>query len=83
MTTTSVDVESFSDTVSPDALEAIERKGTNKPDISRLPDAIVGGVGLIMHEVIYINTDESILRGAGAQFASIARRLRHRAGDAT
>ena len=46
-------------------------------------DAIVGGVGLIMHEVIYINTDESILRGAGAQFASIARRLRHRAGDAT
>ena len=46
-------------------------------------DAIVGGVGLIMHEAIYLNTDESILRGAGAQFAAVGRRLRHRLGGTT
>jgi hypothetical protein len=41
-------------------------------------DAIVGGVGLVVHELIYFNTDESMLRGAGAQFAAIVRRLRRR-----
>ena len=40
-----IDVDSFSDIVSPDALDALGgRKGLNKPDISRLPDAISGGV---------------------------------------
>ena len=41
-------------------------------------DAIVGGVGLIVHEMIYFNTDESMLRGAGAQFATVLRRITHR-----
>lgn len=40
-----IDVDSFCDTVSPDALEVLRgRVGVNKPDISRLPDAISGGV---------------------------------------
>ena len=41
-------------------------------------DAIVGGVGLVVHELIYFNTDESMLRGAGAQFAAIMRRVTRR-----
>ena len=41
-------------------------------------DAIVGGVGLIVHEMIYFNTDESMLRGTGAQFAAIMRRMTRR-----
>lgn len=64
MTTTSVDVESFSDTVSPDALEAITRKGGNKPDISRLPDAIVGGAAQFgPGDKIVIERYSSFLKG--------------------
>lgn len=64
MTTTSVDVESFSDTVSPDALEAITRKAGNKPDISRLPDAIVAGVAQFEEgDKIVIERYSSFLKG--------------------
>ena len=64
MTTTSGDVESFSDTVSPDALEAITRKGGNKPDISRLPDAIVGGAAQFgPGDKIVIERYSSFLKG--------------------
>jgi len=46
-------------------------------------DAIVGGIGLVIHEMIYFTTDQSILRGAGAQFAAIMRRVtRHDGGSA-
>ena len=38
-------------------------------------DALVAAVGLIIHELMYFNTDESMLRGAGAQFAAIMRRV--------
>jgi len=43
-------------------------------------DAIVAGVGLVVHEMIYFNTDESMLRGAGAQCATVFRRLTRRGG---
>ena len=39
-----IDFESPSDIVTQEALDAFARKVTAKPDISRLPDAIVGGV---------------------------------------
>ncbi len=41
-------------------------------------NAIVGGVGLMIHEMIYCNTDESMLRGARAQFAAVIRRMSRR-----
>ena len=41
-------------------------------------DAVVAGIGLVVHEMIYFNTDESMLRGAGAQFATVLRRITHR-----
>jgi hypothetical protein len=46
-------------------------------------DAIVGGIGLVIHEMIYFTTDQSILRGAGAQFAAIMRRVTRRDGGST
>lgn len=45
-------------------------------------DAIVAGLGLVIHEVIYFNSDDSMLRGAGAQFRTIARKLTNRGEDA-
>ncbi len=41
-------------------------------------DAVVAGMGLVIHEVMYFGTDESMLRGAGAQFRTAFRRLRGR-----
>ncbi len=41
-------------------------------------DAVVAGIGLVVHEMIYFNTDESMLRGAGAQFATVLRRITDR-----
>ncbi len=41
-------------------------------------NAIVAGVGLVIHEMIYFNTDESMLRGARAQFAAVIRRMSRR-----
>jgi len=38
-------------------------------------DAAVAGVGLVIHEMIYFNTDESMLRGAGQQMAYVVRRI--------
>jgi O-antigen/teichoic acid export membrane protein len=44
-------------------------------------DAIVAGVGLVVHEMMYFNTDESMLRGAGVQCAMVARKLTRRDGN--
>lgn len=43
-----------------------------------LIDAVVAAIGLLIHEMIYFNTDESMLRGAGAQLMAILRRIRNR-----
>jgi O-antigen/teichoic acid export membrane protein len=43
-------------------------------------DAAVAGVGLVLHEVMYFSTDESMLKGAGAQIASTFRRARRARG---
>ncbi len=43
-------------------------------------DAAVAGAGLILHEVMYFSTDESMLRGAGAQISSVLRRARRARG---
>ncbi len=43
-------------------------------------DAIVAGAGLVIHEVMYLHTDESMLVGAGRQTREIRRRLRSRGG---
>jgi O-antigen/teichoic acid export membrane protein len=39
-------------------------------------DAIVAGAGLVIHEVMYLQTDESMLMGAGRQARDVLRRLR-------
>ncbi len=39
-------------------------------------DAIVAGAGLVIHEVMYLQTDESMLIGAGRQTRDVLRRLR-------
>jgi O-antigen/teichoic acid export membrane protein len=41
-------------------------------------DAIVAGVGLVVHEVLYFSTDESMLKGAGAQLTGVLNRMRGR-----
>lgn len=46
-------------------------------------DAVVAGVGLIIHEVMYFGTDESMLRGGGSQLRAAFRRLRRRNHEAT
>ncbi len=43
-----------------------------------LIDAVVAGIGLVIHEMMYFRTDESMLRGAGAQFAAMFRRVARR-----
>lgn len=43
-------------------------------------DAIVGGVGLVIHEAIYLNTDQSMLRGGVEQFSALRRRFTKGAG---
>ncbi len=46
-------------------------------------DASVAGLGLILHEVIYLSTGESMIRGIGAQFRIVFRRVsRSHGGDA-
>lgn len=46
-------------------------------------DAIVAGAGLVIHEVMYLQTDESMLIGAGRQAREVMRRIRARnAGEA-
>ena len=45
-------------------------------------DAIVAGAGLVIHEVMYLQTDESMLMGAGRQARSVLRRIRARPEDA-
>ena len=63
-TTPAIDIESPSDYVSPDALEAIGPKATNKPDISRLPDAVVGGIAQFREgDKIVIERYSSFLAG--------------------
>jgi O-antigen/teichoic acid export membrane protein len=44
-------------------------------------DAIVAGAGLVIHEVMYLQTDESMLMGAGRQAREVMRRLRTRGGE--
>lgn len=44
MTQIAIDLESHSDFISPDVFEALGKHASNKPDISRLPDAICCGV---------------------------------------
>jgi O-antigen/teichoic acid export membrane protein len=39
-------------------------------------DAIVAGIGLVMHEVIYFNSDQSMLRGAATEIGRMGRRMR-------
>ena len=60
-----VDLESPSDYVSPDALAILGSKAAvNKPDISRLPDAIVGGVAQFNEgDKIVIERYSAFLRG--------------------
>jgi len=45
-------------------------------------DAIVAGAGLVIHEVMYVQTDESMLIGAGRQARAILRRMRPRSTNA-
>jgi len=65
MADNTIDIDSVSDYVSPDALAALGNKAaTNKPDISRLPDAIVGGVAQFSEgDKIVIERYSSFLRG--------------------
>ncbi len=44
-------------------------------------DAVVAALGLIIHEIIYFKTDESMVRGLGAQVTGILRAARRRIGD--
>ena len=38
-------------------------------------DAIVAAIGLVVHEAIYFNTDQSMIRGGAAEVRRLARRL--------
>ena len=63
-TNAAIDIESPSDFVSSDALEAIGPKATNKPDISKLPDAVVGGIAQFREgDKIVIERYSSFLAG--------------------
>ncbi len=44
-------------------------------------DAIVAGIGLVLHEVIYFNSDQSMLRGAATEIGRIGRRMRGEARE--
>lgn len=44
-------------------------------------DAIVAGAGLVIHEVMYVKTEESMLIGAGRQAREVVRRLRSHGGE--
>jgi hypothetical protein len=65
MADNTIDIDSVSDYVSPDALAALGNKAaTNKPDISRLPDAIVGGIAQFkVGDKIVIERYSSFLKG--------------------
>jgi len=65
MADNTVDIDSVSDFVSPDAYAALGNAATtNKPDISRLPDAIVGGIAQFKEgDKIVIERYSSFLRG--------------------
>jgi O-antigen/teichoic acid export membrane protein len=43
-------------------------------------DAVVAGLGLVIHELIYFRTDESMVRGVGRELRSVIARLRTRGG---
>jgi hypothetical protein len=60
-----IDIDSISDFVSDDALAALgNSKPVNKPDISRLPDAIVGGIAQFAEgDKIVIERYSAFLRG--------------------
>ena len=62
---TSIDIETPSDFVSSEALDALGNKAAaNKPDISRLPDAIVGGVAQFKEgDKLVIERYSSFLKG--------------------
>jgi len=74
-----VDVDSVSDFVSSDALEALGSKAAvNKPDISRLPDAVVGGVAQFKEgDKIVIERYCSFLKGRPYLDTKTYRVVRH------
>ncbi len=77
-TNAAIDIESPSDFVSSDALEAIGPKATNKPDISRLPDAVVGGVAQFSEgDKIVIERYSSFLAGKPYLDTKTYRVVRH------
>lgn len=77
-TTQAIDIESPSDYVSPDALEAIGPKASNKPDISRLPDAVVGGIAQFREgDKIVIERYSSFLAGRPYLDTKTYRVVRH------
>lgn len=43
-------------------------------------DATVAGLGLVIHELIYFRTDESMVRGVGREMSAVITRLRTRGG---
>jgi len=77
-TTPAIDIESPSDYVSPDALEAIGPKASNKPDISRLPDAVVGGAAQFREgDKIVVERYSSFLAGRPYLDTKTYRVVRH------
>lgn len=74
-----VDVDSVSDFVSSDALEALGFKtAVNKPDISRLPEAVVGGVAQFKEgDKIVIERYCSFLKGRPYLDTKTYRVVRH------
>lgn len=43
-------------------------------------DAVVAGLGLVIHELIYFRTDESMVRGVGREMRSVIARMRTHGG---
>jgi hypothetical protein len=74
-----IDIDSVSDFVSSDALAILGNKAAvNKPDISRLPDAIVGGVAQFSEgDKIVIERYSSFLRGKPYLDTKTYRVVRH------
>lgn len=79
MENNAVDLDSVSDFVSSDALAAIVSPvATNKPDISRLPEAIVGGIAQFSEgDKIVIERYCSFLRGRPYLDTKTYRVVRH------
>lgn len=74
-----IDIDSVSDFVSSDALAILGNKAAvNKPDISRLPDAIVGGVAQFNEgDKLVIERYSSFLRGKPYLDTKTYRVVRH------